>query len=73
MLFESEACCLRKTKLAILQRTERAMVRTMCRAKVMDRKNTDELMDMLGLDETMDKMAKTNRVMVWSCFKKRRR
>ena len=34
----------------------------MCGVKMMDRKNTDELMDMLGLHETMDKMAKANGV-----------
>jgi len=33
------------------------MIRTMCGMKLMDRKNTDELMDMLGLNETLDKMA----------------
>ena len=27
---------------------------------MIDRKKTNELMDMLGLDETMDKMAKGN-------------
>ena len=34
----------------------------MCGVKIMDRKNTDELMDMLELDKIMDKMAKANRV-----------
>jgi len=29
----------------------------MCGMKLMDRKNTDELMDMLKLNETLDKMA----------------
>ena len=33
-----------------------------------DRKNTEELMKMLGLRETLDKMAKANGVkMVWTC------
>jgi len=40
-----------------LKRTERAMIRTMCGMKLMDRKNTDEFMDMLRLNETLDKMA----------------
>jgi len=31
------------------------MVRTICRMKLMDRKNTNEL-DMLGLNETLNKM-----------------
>jgi len=29
----------------------------MCGVKLMDSKNTDELMDMLGLNDTLDKMA----------------
>jgi len=38
----------------------------------MDRKNTDKLMDMLGLNETLDKMAIASKsAMVWSCFEKR--
>jgi len=40
-------------ELSILRRTERAMVRAMCGLKLLDRKNTDELMDMLGLNETL--------------------
>ena len=43
--------------MTILRRTERAMLRAMCGMKLMDRRNTDELMDMLGLNETLDKMA----------------
>ena len=46
----------------ILRRTERAMVRSMCAVKLVDRKNTEELMKMLGLKETLDKMAKANGV-----------
>ena len=44
-----------------MQKTERAM----CEVKIMDRKNTDELMNMLGLDETMNKMAKAKRVRLY--------
>ena len=38
--------------------------RTMCGMKMMHRKNTNELIDMLGFDESMDKMAKANK-MIW--------
>ena len=44
--------------MAIL-RTERAMVRLMCGVKLMDRKIMEE---MLGLKETLDRMAKANGV-----------
>ena len=35
--------------MAILQRTETAMVRAMCGAKLMEKKRTEDLMEMLGL------------------------
>ena len=38
------------------------MVRSMCGVKQVDRKNTDDLMKMLGLKETLDKMAQANGV-----------
>ena len=46
----------------ILQRTDRAMVRNMCGLKLMDRKLTIDLMQMLDLNETMDQLAKANSV-----------
>ena len=49
---------MRKKELAILIRTERAT----CKVEMMDRKNTNELMDKLELYETLDKMAKANGV-----------
>ena len=38
--------------MAILRRTERAMVRAMCGAQLMEKKRTEDLMEMLGLKET---------------------
>ena len=52
MLHGSETWCLRENEMVILRRTERAMVRSMSGAKLVDRKNTEELMKMLGLKET---------------------
>ena len=48
--------------MAILRRTKRAIVRSMCGVKLVDRKNTEELMEMLGLKKTLDRMAKANGV-----------
>ena len=64
MLYGSETWCLRENEIemVILKRTERAMVRSMCGVKLVDRKNTEELIKMLGLKETLDKMAKANGV-----------
>ena len=44
----SEVWCLKENEDAILRRTERVRVKTMCDQKVVDRK-TEEQMDMLGL------------------------
>ena len=45
--------------MAILRRTERAMVRALCGSKLMEKK---DLMEMLGLKETVVQMGKGNRV-----------
>ena len=44
---------------AILRRTERAMVRAMSSQKVVDKK-TEEQINMLGLKETIDRLATAN-------------
>ena len=41
------------------------MMRTMCNVKLVGKKGTEELMDMLGLKEAPDKLAKANG-MRWS-------
>ena len=62
MLYGSETWCLRENEIAILSGTERAMVRAMCSAKLMEKKRTEDLMEMLGLRETMVHMTKANGV-----------
>ena len=70
MLYGSETWCLRENEIAILRRTERAMVRAMvrakCGAKLMEKKRTEDLMEMLGLKETVVQMAKANGVRWYS-------
>ena len=51
MLYGSETWCLRENEMAILIRTERAMVTAMCGAKRMEKKRTENLLEMLGLKE----------------------
>ena len=53
MLYGSEIWCLRENEKAILRRTERAMVRAMCGAKLMKKIRTEDLMEILGLKETV--------------------
>ena len=62
ILYGSETWCLKENEKAILRRTERAMVRAMCGQKVVDRKTTEEQMDMLEWKETIDRLATANGV-----------
>ena len=62
MLYGSEAWCLREKKMAILIETERPMIRAMCGVKLLDRRNSEELMDMLGIKESLDRMAKASSI-----------
>ena len=48
--------------MAILRRIETTMARAMCGANLMEKKRTDDLMEMLRLKETVFQMAKANRV-----------
>ena len=58
MLYGSETWCLRKTEMEILRRTERAMYG----AKLMEKKRTGDLMEMLGSRGTVVQMTKVNGV-----------
>ena len=60
MLHGSEEWCLSEKEMAILRRTERAMIRAMCGVKLLDRRNSEELMGMLGIKESLDRIAKAS-------------
>ena len=60
--YGSETWCLKENEKAILRRAESGMVRAMCGQKVVDRKMTEEQMDMLALKETIDQLVTANRV-----------
>ena len=60
ILYGSDAWYLKENEKAILLRTGRAIVRAMCGQKVVDRKTTKEQMDMLGLQETIDRLVTAN-------------
>ena len=49
-----------KNEVAILRKAKRSMVRATCGVKLVDKKNKEELMDMLGLKEANDKLARVN-------------
>ena len=60
MLYKSETWCLRENEVVTLRRSKRSMVRVTHSVKLMDKKNTEELMDMLRLKEAANKLEKTN-------------
>ena len=62
MLYGSETWCLGENEVAILRRTERAMVRSMRGVKLVDRGKIEDVMEMLGLKKTLDRMAQANGV-----------
>ena len=51
---------LKKKAMAILSRTERVMILAMCGVKLLDRRHSEELMNMLGIKESLDRMAKAS-------------
>ena len=62
MLYGSEKWCLVQNEIGILQRTERAMVRSMCGVKLVDKMLTEDIIQMLDVNEKrIDQLAKANR------------
>ena len=57
ILYGSETWCLKENEKAILR-----MERAMCSQKVIDRKTTEEQINVLGLKETIDRLATVNGV-----------
>ena len=53
MLYGSETWCLREKQMATLRGTQRAMIRAMCDVKLLDQRNSEELMDKLGIKESL--------------------
>ena len=62
MLYESETWCLRENEVAILRRAESNKVRVMYSVKLVDKRNTVELMDMLKMKKAADKLTRANRL-----------
>ena len=59
-LYGSKTWCLIENEVAILRRAERSIMRATCNVKLVNKRNTEEIMDMLGLEEVADKLARTN-------------
>ena len=61
MLYGSETWCLKENEMAILRKTEKAMMRAMCGVKMIE-KRSQELMTLLGLKNTLDGLARASKV-----------
>ena len=57
MLYESEIWCLRENEMAILRRTENAMMRAMCGVRLIEKRSSQEIMSLLSLKDTFDGLA----------------
>ena len=68
MLYGSKTWCLREIKMAILRRTEKAMMRAMCGVKIIEKRRSQELMSLLGLKDTLDGLARASVVRWCSMF-----
>ena len=43
--------------MAILRRTEKAVIRTMCEGKLIEKRSSQELINSWGLEDTLDRLA----------------
>ena len=62
MLYGSEMWCLRENEMAILKRTKKPMMRTMCGVKMIKKRRSQELISFLGLKNTLDGLARASGV-----------
>ena len=72
MLYGSETWCLRETEMVILRRAERAIVRAMFGVKLMERRRTEDLMEIIfiGIEGNSGSDSKDEwSEMVWACVK----
>ena len=60
--YGSEAWCLKESEMGILRRRVRSMVRAMCGVQLKDRKRSEELLLMLGMNETINQLSMANSI-----------
>ena len=68
MLYGSEAWCLRENEMAILRRTEKAIMSAMCGVKMIEKRRSKELMSFLGLKDTLEGQARASGVRWYGMF-----
>ena len=61
MLYGSKTWCLRENEIAILRRAKKAMMRAMCGIQII-KKRSQEFINLLGLKDTLDGLARASGV-----------
>ena len=62
MLYGSEMWCLWEKEMAILRKTEKAMMRAVCGVKIIEKRRSQGLLSLLGIKDTLDGLAKASEV-----------
>ena len=62
MLYGGETWCLKENEMAILRRTEKAMMRALCGVMMIEKRRSQELMSFLGLRDTLDGLPRASGV-----------
>ena len=62
MLYGSKTWCLRENEMAILRRTEKAMMKATCGVKIIEKRRSQELLSLQGIKDTLDGLARESGV-----------
>ena len=60
-----EMWCPRENEMAILRKTEKAMMRAMCGVKIVEKRRSQELRSLLGLKDILDGLASASGVRLY--------
>ena len=58
VMYERETWRLTEDKMVTMRRTERAITRAICGIKLIDKRNSKKGINILGIEETLDKLLK---------------
>ena len=65
ILYGSERWCLRENEMALLRRTQKAMMIAMCGVKMIKKRRSQELTSLLNLKDTLDGLARAGGVRLY--------
>ena len=62
MLFASETWRLKENEMTILRKPEKVITKVMCGIKLKEKRSSQEVMDLLSSEETLNRQDKANRM-----------